>query len=164
MRGYYRMAGMAKRTERAKIAVSEMPKRAGMAGMPEKAGMAGMAGESNGAANRHSGMHGQIGMPTNGASSAHGGMHRQIGMAANSAGGAHDDGAMHAQPGGMHGQTGMSANSACGMHATSGGAMRKTRAGANTRGDGAMHAESAGELDGIADRHSSMHAQIGMLG
>ena len=90
------------------------------------------AGESDGTANRHSGMH------------------ARIGMAANDACGA-QDGAMHTQQGSMHRQIGMAANSACGMHATSDGAMHKTSAGAYTHRDGAMHTTPAGESDGIAD-------------
>ena len=80
------MPGMAERTDRAEIAVPEMPKGVGMAGVP---GMAGMAGKSDRIADRHSSIHGQIGVLADGACGAHapsdGAMHKTH---------PHDNGAM----------------------------------------------------------------------
>ena len=64
-------------------------------------------------------------------------------------------------PGGMHTQGSVPAGSACGVHTLSDGVMH-TRAGARTHDNGTMHTTSAGESDGIADRQSGMHRQIGM--
>ena len=97
------------------------------------------AGESDGTVDGHRGMHARIGMPGKGACGT-------------------QNGATHTQHGSM--QIGMAANSACSAHAMSVNAMHKTSAGAGIHDDADMHAGSLGESDGIADRHSGMHAQL----
>ena len=88
------MPGMAERTDRAEIAVPEMPKGVGMTRVPGMAGMTGMAGKSDRIPDRHSSIHGQIGVLADGACGSHaprdGAMHKTSAGAH-----PHDNGAMH---------------------------------------------------------------------
>ena len=115
-------------------------------------------------------MHVQIGMPADSVCGAHAPSDRA--MHKTSAGAhTHEDGAMHTgslgesdgiadRPSSMHRQISMPADSACGAHAMRDSTMHKTTADATLMTtSGAMHTGSIGKSDGIADRHSGMHAQ-----